>query len=217
VFLSDPSKQAVQRQIADVRALAVANGRDPHDVKFYPLATTIVGRTEEEALAKREEYRKYIDYRGTLALFSGWTGIDLSKYDLDDPFPSKKNDTSISSAVDSFSRGDRVWTIRDVVEHNAIGGRGPVFVGSAEQVADKLQEWAEDTDLDGFNLSYAVAPQGWLDFVDLVVPELQRRGAYRTEYSPGSLREKVFGRKSTLPESHPAAAFRPAALTKAAE
>jgi alkanesulfonate monooxygenase len=75
----------------------------------------------------------------------------------------------------------------------------------------------EETDIDGFNLSYAVSPGGYADFADLIVPELQRRGVYRTEYAPGSLREKVFGRAPTLPESHPAAAFRPGALAKVAE
>ena len=217
VFLSDPSKAAVKESVADIRALAQANGRDPQDVKFYALATTIVGRTEAEAQAKREDYRGYIDYRGTLALFSGWTGIDLAKYDLDDPFPTKKNDTSISSAVDSFSRKEKVWTIREVIEHNAIGGWGPVLVGSVEQVADQLQEWMAETDIDGFNLSYAISPGGYADFADLIVPELQRRGVYRTAYAPGSLREKVFARKPTLPQSHPAAAFRPGALAQAAE
>jgi len=119
--------------------------------------------------------------------------------------------------VDSFSRKEKVWTIREVIEHNAIGGWGPVLVGSVEQVADQLQEWMAETDIDGFNLSYAISPGGYADFADLIVPELQRRGVYRTAYAPGSLREKVFARKPTLPQSHPAAAFRPGALAQAAE
>ena len=215
VFLSDPSKAAVAESVADIRARAKAAGRDPYDVLFYSLMTVIVALTEAEAQAKLADYRQYIDYRGTLALFSGWTGIDLSKYDLDDPFPIVKKDNGITSAVDSFSRSGKVWTIREVVEHNAIGGRGPVVVGSPTQVADALQAWGAETDVDGFNLSYAITPGGFVDFVDLVAPELQRRGVYRTEYAKGTLREKAFGRGPTLPDTHIAARFRPKAKVAA--
>ncbi|PIK73816.1 5,10-methylene tetrahydromethanopterin reductase, partial [Methylobacterium frigidaeris] len=97
----------------------------------------------------------------------------------------------------------------EIVTHNAIGGRGPVLVGSAAQVADALEAWMDETDIDGFNLSYAVTPEGYGDFIDLVVPELQRRGRYKTAYAPGPLREKVFGTgRNLLPASHPAARFR---------
>jgi alkanesulfonate monooxygenase len=84
-----------------------------------------------------------------------------------------------------------------------------VVIGSPQQVADELQAWMAETDIDGFNLSYAVTPEGYSDFVDLVVPELQRRGVYKTEYAAGPLRQKVFGAASPkLPGSHPAAQFR---------
>ena len=72
-----------------------------------------------------------------------------------------------------------------------------------------MEEWIEETDVDGFNLSYIVSPETFSDFVELVVPELQRRGVYKLDYSPGTLREKFYGRgQSRLPENHPAAACR---------
>jgi long-chain alkane monooxygenase len=90
-----------------------------------------------------------------------------------------------------------------------LGSRNPAIVGSAEEVADDLIAWVEGTDIDGFNLSRIVTPEGLGDFVDLVVPILQERGAYKRNYRPGTLREKLFGRSRLLPPGHPVGASRP--------
>ncbi|SEP42106.1 alkanesulfonate monooxygenase [Methylobacterium sp. ap11] len=209
VFLSDPSKAAIKATVADTRRRAADRGRDPAGILFFALMTVIVGRTEAEAHDKHRDYLAHVDPEGALALFSGWTGIDLAPYDLDDPFPVIRKDNAVASMVESFARSEKTWTIREIVTHNAIGGRGPVLVGSAAQVADALEAWMDETDIDGFNLSYAVTPEGYGDFIDLVVPELQARGRYKTAYAPGPLREKVFGAgRRLLPASHPAARFR---------
>ncbi|MCJ2144426.1 LLM class flavin-dependent oxidoreductase [Methylobacterium sp. E-066] len=210
VFLSDPSQANVARNVADTRARAAGLGRDPNDIKFFSLVTVIVDETEAAAHAKYRDYQRYIDLEGSLALLSGWSGIDLSRYALDDPFPTKKKDNAVTSLIDSFAGAEKVWTIREVVTHNTIGGRGPVVIGTPAQVADALQGWMDATDIDGFNLSYAVTTEGYSDFADLVVPELQRRGLYKTDYGAGTLREKVFGRDRLLPDTHPAARFRAA-------
>ncbi len=82
-------------------------------------------------------------------------------------------------------------------------------MGAPEQIADALIEWVEATDIDGFNLAYAVTPESFEDFVELVVPELQRRGIYKRDYRPGTLREKLFGAgRARLVPPHPAARFR---------
>jgi len=84
-----------------------------------------------------------------------------------------------------------------------------VVVGSPAQVADELQAWMDGTDIDGFNLAYVVTPETFSDFVELVVPELQRRGVYKSEYRPGSIREKLFGPgRARLSDDHPGAKFR---------
>ena len=84
-----------------------------------------------------------------------------------------------------------------------------MVVGSPEEVTDQLIAWIEETDVDGFNLAYAVAPATFADFVDLVVPELQRRGRYKIDYAPGTLREKLYGSgRARLGSDHPAARFR---------
>jgi hypothetical protein len=98
--------------------------------------------------------------------------------------------------------------VRELGEWAAIGGVGPVVAGSAASVADALQRWVDDTDCDGFNLAYAVTHETFRDVVDLLVPELQRRGAYKTEYAPGTLREKLFGGGARLSAPHPGARYR---------
>lgn len=102
---------------------------------------------------------------------------------------------------------------REVAEHVGIGGIGPVLVGSVATVCDALERWVEATDIDGFNLCYVVAHETFADVVDQVVPELQRRGRYRTAYEPGVLGEKLFERgRPHVRASHPAA---PAGLAAA--
>jgi len=78
----------------------------------------------------------------------------------------------------------------------------------AEEIADTLTHWVEATDIDGFNLAYAVTPESFDDFVDLVVPELQRRGVYKSDYAPGTYRQKLFGRGPHLRAPHPATTHR---------
>jgi len=98
--------------------------------------------------------------------------------------------------------------LRRIIDRMGLGSRNPAIVGSAEEVADDLIAWVEETDIDGFNLSRIVTPESLEDFVDLVVPILQERGVYKHAYRPGSLREKLFGHSRLLPSSHPAAAHR---------
>jgi alkanesulfonate monooxygenase len=210
VFISGPRKEVVGSYVADLRRRAALCGRDPADIVVFAMATVITGRDTAEAKAKLEDYRRYVDHEAALALFSGWTGVDFSKYALDEPLRHVETDAS-RSAIHSFLSGEqnRAWTVKEVAEHVAIGGRGPVLVGSPGEIADELVAWVETTDIDGFNLAYAVTPESFADVVDLVVPELQRRGVYKHAYRAGTLREKLFGPgRARLPTSHPGAAHR---------
>jgi len=117
----------------------------------------------------------------------------------------------MTSALEAFTTADpdRQWTVSEIARHAAIGGRGPVLVGSSVQIADALQDWVAETGIDGFNLAYALTPETFSDIVDLVIPELQTRGAYKRDYAPGTLREKLYGAgHARLPASHPAARVR---------
>ncbi len=210
VFINGPTPQVVAPQVADLRRRAAENGRDPGDLMIFTLATVITGRTEAEARAKHEEYRRYADPEAALALFSGWTGIDFSRYRPDDELRYIETE-AMRSALESFTSADpnRVWTVGELAEHVAIGGRGPLLVGSREQIADALIDWVAATGIDGFNLAYAVTPESFEDFVALVVPELQRRGVYKRDYRAGTLREKLFGTgRARLRPPHPAARYR---------
>lgn len=191
--------------VADIRARARAAGRKAGVPLVFTLMTVITGRDDAEAQVKYAEYKRHVSHTGALTLMSGWTGIDFSTYGLDDKLYQIRNDT-IYSAVDAFTVSDlgRVWTIREIAEFVGIGGTGPVIVGGPQRVADELQGWIEDTDIDGFNLAYVVAPETFADFVEFVVPELQRRGVYKTDYAPGTPREKLFDAGALLDASHPA-------------
>jgi len=142
---------------------------------------------------------------------SGWTGLDFSKLDPDAPLQFQRTDAQISALQAFTTNADpgRVWTAREIARHACIGGRGPMIVGSAEEVADGLQDWVEKTGVDGFNLAYAIAHESVADIADLVVPILQERGVFKRGYAPGTLREKLYGQgRARLGEDHPAARFR---------
>jgi alkanesulfonate monooxygenase len=209
VFISGPSREVVGERVHALRRLRSEAGRDPASLKIFSLLTAIPGTTDAEARDQAEEYRSYVSDEGTLALVSGWTGLDLSRYGLDDPVPYERNNAG-RSALEALTVADpsRVWTIREVAQFAGIGGIGPVVVGSASRVADEIQSWVEDTGVDGLNLAYAVTPESFSDFIDLVVPELQSRGAYKTAYQSGTLRRKLFGSGDRLSADHPAAGLR---------
>ncbi|NGZ87293.1 LLM class flavin-dependent oxidoreductase [Duganella aceris] len=188
-FVSGPSKKVVKKYVDDLRAVGSER------LIIYAQALIITAPTEAEARAKHEEYRRHIDIEAALALLSGWTGVDFSQFALDATIEYIDSDAG-RSALASFSQADpnRKWTVREAAEFIGLGGRGPVLVGDPAQVADQLEAWQDETGIDGFNLAFAVAHESMRDVVELIVPELQRRGRYRKDYTAGTLREKLFGR-----------------------
>ena len=219
IFTSGPTTEIIGPLVADLRAELEAAGRRREDAVVYTMATVVVDETSRGAWAKHDELRAHGSDEAALVLLSGWTGLDLSGHDLDAPLQGGHQD-AIQSAATAFlgSHPDgRPWTLRDISAWASIGGRGPVFVGSPAEVADEMQHWVEETDVDGFNLAYAIAPGTMRDVVELLVPELQRRGVHRTEYEDSSLRDRLFGAGDRLPERHTGAAFRRTPDTAAAE
>jgi len=190
--------------ISDVRSQAVRNGRRPEDIQFFQGLSPVVGGTEAEAKAKEAEYLEQFSTEGALAHLSGSIGIDLSDIDLDQPL--KSIDTrSMRGMVKGLieSTPDQTQTFRDLIRtRNA----GQFLTGSPEQIADALQDW-QKAGVDGFNLIYSVTPGTFVDFIEAVVPILQKRGLMQKEYAPGPLREKMFG-YGRLPARHLAAGFR---------
>ncbi|WP_062220776.1 MULTISPECIES: LLM class flavin-dependent oxidoreductase [unclassified Aureimonas] len=214
VFVAAPTKSLLKAYVADIRARAAAAGRDPRKLYIYNLTTVIVDETDAKAEARFEDYRSYSSYDGSLVFLSGWSGIDFGQYAPSDLIR-KVETNAIVSMVETFAGKDRAWTIEELARWGGVGGLGPVFVGSPSTLADILQEWQEETDVDGFNLAYAVTPETFEGVVDLLVPELQKRGAYPTAYRPGTLREKLFGDGPYLPKTHPADLYRDIEAVKA--
>lgn len=218
VFIAAPSKIATKKVVQGIRQKLAQEGRDPYSVKIYALLSIVTDETDAKAQAKFKEYQSYGSYDGALTLLSGWSGVDFSQYQ-----PTNKVEyiqtNAIQSLLDSYVNADpeRVWTIEEIANWNSLGGNGPVLVGSAETVSDALQQWVEDTDIDGFNLAYILAHQTFADVVEFIVPELQKRGVYQTSYAQGTLREKLFGAGPYLPENHRGAKYRNLKELKLAE
>ncbi len=212
VFINGPSRKVVGNIVADLRDRARAVGRDPADLVIFTMMTIITDTTAKAAQDKYQDYLGHVSEEGALALMSGWTGLDFGAMDPDQVVRFDDRANAQTSALEAFTTADpdRAWTVRDIARHAAIGGRGPVVIGSPGQVADELADWVEQTDVDGFNLAYALTPGSFADIADLVVPELQARGRFKRDYAPGSFRQKLFGRGPRLPASHPAAQVRPA-------
>lgn len=207
VFVAAPTKSVLRNYVADVRRQAAEAGRDPRKVLTYNLVTVIVDETDAKAQQKFEQYKEYVSYDGALVFMSGWSGIDFGQYAPTD-LVRKVETNAIVSVVEHLAGGEKSWTIDELAKWGGIGGLGPVFVGSPSTVADILQSWVEETDVDGFNLAYALAHETFESIVDYLVPELQRRGVYPTDYKPGTLREKLFGAGPLLSADHPADRYR---------
>lgn len=209
IFVAAPSKPVLKRYVANVREAAERAGRNPREILAFNLQTVILGETDAEAKKKFDDYRRYASFEGAQTLISGWTGIDFGQFSPDEPLR-HRHTNAVQSAVETFTTidPDKVWSVREMADWVGVGGFGPVFVGSPQTVADLLQEWVEDTDVDGFNLAYAITPESFEDAVDLLVPELQKRGVYKRDYRHGTLREKLFGHGPRLEAPHPGARYR---------
>jgi alkanesulfonate monooxygenase SsuD/methylene tetrahydromethanopterin reductase-like flavin-dependent oxidoreductase (luciferase family) len=173
-------------------------------------ATVVVAPTDAQAQDKLAEYREYASSEGALAHYSASIGVDFSKYGPDEPIRFVKTNALRSNleAITVRSR-DTEWTPRKLLEMMVLGSRQAPIVGSPSRVADELQAWVDEADVDGFNLSRTVVPECVEDFVAMVVPELQSRGVMKRAYAPGTLRQKLFGGVGgRLPPTHPAARYR---------
>ena len=133
-------------------------------------------------------------------------GIDFARYDLDEPIETGKSQAIVSNVEAMTRAAGPQWTKRKLLEQMVLGSRQAPLVGSAERIASELIAWTEETGVDGFNLSRTVAPECFEDFIELVVPILQERGAYKRAYRDGTLREKLFGH-ARLPSTHTAARY----------
>ncbi|KAL3425487.1 xenobiotic compound family [Phlyctema vagabunda] len=208
IFVSAPSPHILAPRVKAIRDKAAELGRNPQSIKVFAILTPIIGKTTEEANEKYQTALKYASHEAGLAFFSGGSGIDLSKYDLDKELvPSDSTvDSKVHSLVASLTYSGKdvpLWTPRNIGKQISIGGNGPVPVGTAEEVADIIEEWIEIADLDGFNVGYVLTPGSFEDLVHLLVPELRKRGRYAPRGESGTMRERIYGPgQSKLRDDH---------------
>lgn len=194
LFVSYPNTETARRNTTRIREAVAAQGRNPQHVKLLTEVAVIVGETEREARSKEQQLRSYATAAGAFALYGGWTGVDLAQLQEDDVLDNAPSE-GIQNVARWFAKQDptRVWTLAEVGEAMKLAGTAVILVGTPPQIADELERWVEEGGVDGFNLVPIIQPGSHSEFVDLVVPELQRRGRMRTTYDGTTLREHLFG------------------------
>jgi FMN-dependent oxidoreductase (nitrilotriacetate monooxygenase family) len=170
-----------------------AFGRKPDDVTVLPGVMPIVGRTDKEAFEKLNVLQSFVSGSNALAILSDRFGQDMSAYDLDGPIP----DIALPDSYHSFARvmlakaRRENMTLRDLYNLTAAARGHWMLCGSAESIADTLQQWFDEHAADGFNVMPPYFHEGFEDFVQLVVPILQERGLFRADYEGTTLRDHL--------------------------
>ena len=182
-----------QKLYADIKGRMATIGRDPDHLKILPGAFVVIGDSVEEAREKRALLDSKVHYANAIASLSINLGTDASGFGPDAPLPDDIPESNASKSgrerVIALGRRENL-TVRQLAQR--LGGyAGSAFVGTPQSIADEMQEWLETEASDGFNIMFPYLPEGLNEFVDRVVPELQRRGIFRTEYEGRTLRENL--------------------------
>ncbi|MDK4740358.1 LLM class flavin-dependent oxidoreductase [Rhizobium sp. CNPSo 3464] len=195
IFTAHQKLETAQEFYRDIKTRARSFGRDPSHVLVMPGVSPFIGRTESEAREKYEQLTSLIIEEDGLALINALSGgeLDLRGADLDGPLPPAPPTEGMKSRQELIRRiaDENNFSIRQLYQWIASARGHFTIVGSAVQVADTLQEWFENEGADGFNILPPWLPTGLNDFVELVIPELQRRGLFRTAYEGKTLRENL--------------------------
>ncbi|KAH3681084.1 hypothetical protein WICPIJ_007944 [Wickerhamomyces pijperi] len=195
IFMPFFTPELARSQIAETKKLSKEKyGRNPDNIKFITMARILVGKDHEDAERKKKEYDSYYDPEGALVQLGG-LGVDVSVYGEDEDL-TKRDD--LPDALAGIIKGYSKKYPGEAITRRLIGERmydNHFLWGSAEEVADKLEEIVDQTGFDGFNLTNLVFPETFTDIVDYLIPELQKRGLAQKEYAVegGSFRQQVFG------------------------
>lgn len=208
VFIQDRDLDVAATVVADLRARAVAEGRAADDIKVIDAVSIIVAETEEEAQRLRAELDATPSVEAAAALYLGWSGIDLMRFPLDATLADVTTEVG-RSMLSLFQQGDESPTIREILTRITTSIGGIRVTGTPAQVADRLQEIVDRTDIDGFLIEYTYGGMAtYRDVIDTVFPLLRERGMLPAEPRTGTMRERIMGRGPRLPETHPGAAYR---------
>src|SRR3954467_15355826 len=192
IFAAQATLEAGQRFYADMQARLAKLGRAPDSLKVLPGAFVVVGDSLAEAREKRAKLDSLVHFESSIASLSIALGHDASSFDPDAPLPpippSNASHSGRERAIELAEREQ--LTVRQLAQR--LGGySGLAFVGTPQSIADEMQEWLESRASDGFNILFPYLPGGLDDFVERVIPELQRRGIFRREYEGATLRENL--------------------------
>ena len=196
IFTAWQTIEEAQAFYADVKGRMAKYGRSPEELKIMPGVFPVIGRTEEEAEQNKRLLEEIIPEEAGVQLLSAMISVDLSGYPVDGPLPDLPDLEQVNGGKSRFQLlkdlAEREnLTIRGLYQRIA-GARGHREInGTPEQIADQMQEWFENGAADGFNIMPPYLPGGLEDFVDLVIPILQERGLFRTEYTGNTLRENL--------------------------
>ena len=195
IFTAHQNITTAQEFYRDIKARVRKAGRNPDHVLIMPGIAPFIGRTEDEARAKYQQLCDLILPEDGVALLNGLAGgtLDIRGYPLDGPLPPSAETEGMKSrqALIRQIADEHGFTIRQLYQWIATARGHYTIVGTIEQVADQLEQWFRDEAADGFNILPPWLPGGLDDFVDLVIPELQRRGLFRTAYEGRTLRENL--------------------------
>jgi len=177
---------------ADLKSRLAAAGRAPSSLKILPAAFIVLGDSLEEAKQKRAKLDSLVHYDSGIASLSIALGHDVSGFDPDDYLPQipETNASKSGRAQVLKLAEEEKLTVRQLAQRYG-GYSGLAFVGTVESVADEMQKWLEEDASDGFTVVFPFLPQGLDDVAERLVPELQRRGIFRTDYEGGTLREHL--------------------------
>lgn len=195
VFTAQQTVEDARAFYAGLKGRLAAHGRTTHQLKILPGISPFVGQSEQEAQEKFEQLQSLIDPVLGVGLLSTFLGnVDLSSYPIDGPFPLDLPVTegwkSRQDLFEKLARRDQL-TIRQLYEKVATGRGHWTLVGTPKTIADQLEHWFTTGAADGFNVLSPTLPHGLKDFAEGVIPELQRRGLFRTEYTGHTLREHL--------------------------
>jgi FMN-dependent oxidoreductase (nitrilotriacetate monooxygenase family) len=193
VFTAQTELPGAKAFYADLKQRAVRHGRNPDHIKIMPGIDIVLGRTDEEAQEKCEAMKARIADEDALATIQRLAGhVNLADYPMDGPLPELPPSNAARSRQQMLiDLGRKGMTIRQLARHFAFGSGHQVFVGTAKGLADLMQEWQEAGAADGFTILSPYMPGPLEQFVAEVIPELQRRGLFRTEYEGHTLRENL--------------------------
>jgi N-acetyl-S-(2-succino)cysteine monooxygenase len=192
VFAVAENKSSAQAFYSDMKRRAASHGRAPDSLRILPGASIFVGPTAADADALYDELKGLISPVLGVHYLSKMVAMDLSQHPVDAPMPEVQGDVvgiaSIRASINDMAQKEQL-TIRQTYERILPSMGHVLFKGDAIQVTDQMEEWYRDKACDGFLIAPPVMPRGLTDFVDLVIPELQRRNLFRTEYQGRTLRD----------------------------